>query len=275
MAHTALYSLGNLQETRAIIQGTDLAANKLGVSLVPQSAACFHSPGVLFKPLTDKLIPSAPAFDVPASSGPVAYSDTPTVLSAEANARAKREQASGDSHCTWRPQISFVAQYGRISPFNGAATYYNLNGNYNTALAAAQVQLPFFDRSRKAKARESLVDAQHAEHTVEFLREQQSATRVKLEHLITELATKAELAELDQGIAQDHFNIILVQLTAGNGSGADPPKTPKDEMNVRIQERQRYLEMLDAKFQLREAQIHLLRQTSQLERWIQSVVSAH
>jgi LysR family transcriptional regulator, benzoate and cis,cis-muconate-responsive activator of ben and cat genes len=46
----------NLHEARAIIQGIDLAANKLGIALVPQSAARFQRPGVLFKPLTDKLI---------------------------------------------------------------------------------------------------------------------------------------------------------------------------------------------------------------------------
>jgi len=46
----------HLQEALAIIQGIDLAANKLGVALVPQSADRFHRPGVLFKPLTDKLI---------------------------------------------------------------------------------------------------------------------------------------------------------------------------------------------------------------------------
>jgi len=55
-----LYGVGihsdRLREARAIIQGIDLAANNLGVALVPQSAARFQRPGVLFKPLTDKLI---------------------------------------------------------------------------------------------------------------------------------------------------------------------------------------------------------------------------
>jgi len=46
----------NLQEARAIIQGIDLAAHNFGVALVPQSAARFQRSGVLFKPLTDKLI---------------------------------------------------------------------------------------------------------------------------------------------------------------------------------------------------------------------------
>jgi len=55
-----LYGVGirahNLREAWAVNQGIDLAANKLGIALVPQSAARFQCPGVLFKPLTDKLI---------------------------------------------------------------------------------------------------------------------------------------------------------------------------------------------------------------------------
>ena len=46
----------NLHEARAIIQGIDLAASRLGIALVPESAARFRHPGVLFKPLTDRLI---------------------------------------------------------------------------------------------------------------------------------------------------------------------------------------------------------------------------
>lgn len=46
----------NVKEAQAIIQGVDLAATNLGIALVPQSAARFQCLGVLFKPLTDKLI---------------------------------------------------------------------------------------------------------------------------------------------------------------------------------------------------------------------------
>ncbi len=49
-------NLDSLCEAQAIIQGIDLAASKLGVALVPQSAARFQCPGVLFKPLTDRLL---------------------------------------------------------------------------------------------------------------------------------------------------------------------------------------------------------------------------
>lgn len=220
-------------------------------------------------------IPSSPVFNLSGSSHQDAIPDTPSVLSAEADARSKLEQAFGDARYTWRPQIAFEAQYGRISPINNVSTYYNLNGNYNTAFAAVQIKLPFFDSTHKEKARESLADAQHAQHTVEFLRDQQSETRIKLRHSISELAAKAELAELDQGIAEDQLNATTAQLSGlGSGNDSAPPMTPKDELNARILERQRYLEMLDATFQLREAQIYLLRQTGQLQNWIQSIAHA-
>lgn len=55
-----LYGVGiqphQLREARAIIQGIDLAASRLGVALVPESATRFQHPGVLFKSLADKLI---------------------------------------------------------------------------------------------------------------------------------------------------------------------------------------------------------------------------
>ena len=57
-----------------------------------------------------------------------------------------------------------------------------------------------------------------------------------------------------------------------DAGGSAPPMTPKHEMNARIQGRQRYLEMLDATMQFKEAQILLLRQTGELESWIQSLL---
>lgn len=202
------------------------------------------------------------------------YPDAPDVLSADANASAKLHQAFGDSRYTWRPQLVFQAQYGRISPFNNVSTYYNLNGDYNTLAAGLQIQLPFLDRSRKARANQSMSDALHAQHESAYLREQQGESRLKLQHSLAELADKYELAELDHGIAEDQLNAMLVQSQFGTGSSAAPPVTPKDEQNARIQERQKYLDLLDTRLQLREAKVYLLRQTGELEHWIESAVEA-
>jgi len=116
-----------------------------------------------------------------------------------------------------------------------------------------------------------MADAFHATHETAYLRDQQSEGRLKLQHSIAELSTRAELAELDQGIAQDQLDAMLIQLQSGSGNSAAPPMTPKDEQSARIQERQRRLEVLDADLQLREAQISLLRQTGELDGWLRSL----
>ena len=213
-------------------------------------------------------IPHSPVFR--ASEATIQETDTPSILSAEANARAKAQRAAGDSRYTWRPQITFGAQYGRISSFNGVSTYYNLKGDYNTLAAGVQISLPILDRTRSAKARESLADAQHAEHERDFLRDQQSEARLNQQHVIVELETKAELAELDEEIAQDQLNTITIQLSTNGGNSVVPPLTLKDEQNAHIQERQRYLDVLDAELQLQEAQISLLRQTGRLNEWLKA-----
>ena len=48
--------------------------------------------------------------------------------------------------------------------------------------------------------------------------------------------------------------------------------TPKDEQNQRIAEREKYLAVVDSNFQLRQAEINLLRQTGQLEQWLRRAV---
>lgn len=200
--------------------------------------------------------------------------NTPSIMSAQADARSKSEEARAESHYTWRPQIEFTAEYGRISPFNGASTYYNLDGNYNTAYAAIQVQIPFFDRTHKANASTALIEAQHAEHTVQLLREQQEDTRVDLRHSIDELSVEEQLAVVDRDIANDQLKAILVQLQAGSGRNGAVLVTPIDEQKARIQERIDYMNVLDDRLQLQESEIRLLRQTNGFQSWIDSASEA-
>lgn len=197
--------------------------------------------------------------------------DSPNTLSAQANARAKMLQAFGDSRYTWRPQVAFAAQYGRISPFNNVSTYYNLNGNYNTLAVGVQLQLPFLDQGRKAKSRESMAEATHAEHQLASLRNQQREDCVQLQQSFSQLETKGELTKLDQEIASDQVAVVLIQQENGVGTSNAPPITPKEGQNARIQERQRYLDMLEAEEQLSETKVHLLRQSGKLDDWVSSL----
>lgn len=199
--------------------------------------------------------------------------DSPNTLSAEADAKAKRELAFGNSMHTWMPQVAFEAQYGRISPFNSVSTYYNLNGNYNTLSVGVQFQFQFLDLAHKAKARESVAEASRAEHLVASLRSQQREDCVQQQRSYSQLITRTELTELDQEIATTQLKVALLQQEQGVVTSTSPPVTPKEGQNARIQERQKYVDMIEMTEQLHEAKVHLLRQSGKLDEWVNSLVS--
>lgn len=191
--------------------------------------------------------------------------DSPGILAAQASADARLEHAKGDARYTWRPLITFGAQYGRVSPINNVSQFYNLHNNYNTANAGIQIELPLIDRVRKRAADESLADATRASLDLENMRREQAQGRLKLQRSMLELSTKAEIAELDLGIAQQQLNETTIRLHDKSGKS---PVTPKEEASAHIDERQKYLDLLDAKLQSVKARVFFLRQSGQLDTWL-------
>jgi outer membrane protein TolC len=196
--------------------------------------------------------------------------DSPAVSAAMANASAKRHLAFGDSRYIMRPQVAFVTQYSRFSNFNNYKEFYPTFNNFNAAAIGVQIQLPLFDRVHQDKARSSQADALHADQEARSARNQFLEGRLKLQHATSELAARADLAAIDRDLAQNQLDALLIQLQSAPSSGNAPLMTPKDEQNARIQERQRFLDLLDADFLLRQTQIYLLRQNGQLEDWLKS-----
>jgi outer membrane protein TolC len=216
---------------------------------------------------------SIPHFEPSPSADAVALAQTsPSVESAYAIAQAKQKTAQGDAKYLWRPQIMFVAQYSLFAKFNNYDQYYK-NFQYSNAGIGIDMRLPIFDVVHKAKARESAADAARAQHDAEFARIQFLEGRQKLRRASAELAARAEVANLDQQLAQQQLDVMLVQLNSGNG-GDGPQMTPKDEQLARIAERQKYVTYIDAGFQTRQAQINLMRQTGELEDWLKSAAQS-
>ena len=219
--------------------------------------------------LQSNSIPSIPDADVAFLSTGAGSFSTPGALAAEATARGKLERAKGEEGYTWRPIINFAAQYGRVSPINDVSSFYNLHGNYNTANIGVVFSFPMFDRVRKDAARISAADAARARIDAGNQQSEQVASGTKMRRSVKMIATRAQIAELDYSIAQDELKSTMIQLHDPAGS---PPLTPKEEQNAKIQERQKYLDMLDARLQLSKAKITLLRQTGQLDGWLQTLV---
>lgn len=209
-------------------------------------------------------IPRLPAID--SLAGPDAnIPDNPGVMAAEADARAKQQHARGDAEYEWRPIVTFGAQYGRVSPINNVSQFYNLHGNYNTTNIGIQIQLPLIDRVRHAAAQESKADASRALLDLQNLRAEQNGTRAALKRSLPELATKVDLAQLDLDIAQNELSATAIQLRGATGR---PPLTPKEEQTAHIDERQRYLDLLDTRLRSEKAEINYLRQIGKLGSWL-------
>jgi outer membrane protein TolC len=213
---------------------------------------------------------SIPQFSAPtasdAPSGPVT---SPSIESAYAVAKAKQQIAFGDSRYLWRPQVYFVAQYSLFAKFNNYDLYYN-RFQYNNAGIGVDIKFPVFDAVQRAKSRESAAEASRAQHEANAVRDQFLEGRLKLRRATNELAARAEVADLDQQLAKQQLDVMLVQLSTSGSSGSQ--MTPKDEQNSRIAEREKYIAYLEAGYQMKQAQINLMRQTGELENWLKSAV---
>jgi outer membrane protein TolC len=198
---------------------------------------------------------------------------SPAVEAAYAVARSKRETAFGEARYLWRPQITLAGQYSRFATYNNYQAYY-LNFQQNNAAIGVQITIPLFDVLHNAKAREASADAAHAEHEADSIRDQFFDSRLRARHTAAELSARAEVATLDQQLAQQQLDVLLIQLKSGTGDLSAPQMTPKDEQTARIAEREKFVALLNANFELQQAQIGLLRSSGELETWLAISVTA-
>ena len=227
------------------------------------------------------LAPDAmPAIAPPdASQAAIGAPTSPGVDAAYAAARSKRQLALGDARYLYRPQVIFGAQYSRYSTIQNSnfEEYFGRRNNVGVLLPfqqdsfgiGVQLSIPIIDYVHRAKARESAADATRAEHDADAQRNLFTEGRFHLERSILELAARAEIARLDQLYAQQQLEVLAIQINAPSAT----PTTPKEEQNLHITEREKYLTLIDARFQTQQAQINLLRQTGGLEAWLHSLLS--
>jgi hypothetical protein len=218
--------------------------------------------------------PTAPIPQQAPAAGPYANAAS---AAAFFSAEAKQHQAAGDAKVRFWPSVNFVVNYTRYATFTDS--FKNLENIYkgnngqtlltaNEAAFGVQINLPFFDKSRSDKARETAAEGAHAMHDAQNAELDAQDAQTKLRHSIAELQAREEAATLHQDFAQQQLEVVRQQLQSGTGSPNGQPMTPKDEQNALIAERDKYLAVLDATFQLRQSEVQLLRQTGELITWI-------
>jgi outer membrane protein TolC len=216
-------------------------------------------------------IPAMPDLHTLKNDGSVSFG----VQAAFEGARSERESAFGESRYLYRPQVSLVGNYSRLntspSESNFLIYYPTFAGKSNNdAAIALQIQIPLLDRQREAKAKELTAEANHAQFQAETQKNQFLEGRAKLRRSVAELQVRSEVAGFDRDIAKEQLNAVLAQLSADSASSSSVQMTPKDEQNARLGERQRYVDYLTAQQELEQDEISLLRQTGQLEAWLQT-----
>jgi outer membrane protein TolC len=196
---------------------------------------------------------------------------SPAVDSAYAIARSKRQTAFGEERYLWRPQITFAGQYSRFAKFNNYQDYY-LHFQQNNAGVGVQINVPVFDVAHNARAREAAADAARSEHEADMIRDQFFDNQLRARHTAAELAARAEIAVLDQQLASQQLDILLLQSKEGTGNLSGPQMTPKDEQTSRISEREKFIALLNANFEAQQAQINLMRAMGELDAWVAASV---
>ncbi len=186
------------------------------------------------------------------------------------NAVSRHYTAHGDARVNYRPQIGFGFTYEYVEAnLNNYNKYYPMGTlRPNNFAIAAQINLPLFNAATNAHARGTAADAVHADEQAVQGRDLNEEQAVQLRQSFPELRAQLRIADLQEQLASQQLEAVLLQITQPPANPAAAPLTPVDEMQARINERLRYSDALDARFTLLKAQLSLLRVTGGLAAWI-------
>lgn len=212
--------------------------------------------------------------EVPAITADETPLPTPGIQSAQMLAVSREKVARGDSEHRWMlPQISFGILYNRNTTLlNDINSFYNRPLPANNFSSGFSIQVPIFDEGLHDKARESAANALRARVEAEQAQHQNDLAIAQLSSTIRELDAQATVASLKEQIAGEQLKAVITQLDLGNGAGTAPGApaqlSPEAEQQARIDERQKYVDALDAGFDLNKARLNLLRAFGHMQDWI-------
>lgn len=214
---------------------------------------------------------SADPASIPAPPSSALLSATPRqsigLQAAYASAKSKLYVAFGDQRQVDRPTFGLGFQYSYFATSFDNYTQYYKNPQANNLGIGVSITIPLFDKARKAHAQGSAADAAHAAAQAEQERNQETEQKLELSKNIQTLAAQERVAELQQQLAQDELAEVQTELQQGTGRPGTPPVTPKEEQQAKIDERRYTVDLLDARFQLMQAELNVLRSNDELETW--------
>jgi outer membrane protein TolC len=260
--------------TKARLTGAQIALRRL--HLVDQAdllrARLAHLTGLSAADMVSEpqTIPSAPEISQEGSTASLVMDSNNGVKAAYASARSKLLLSRGDSRQNNLPTFAFGGEYNRYAKFNNYSEYY-LRFQHNNFNVGIQITLPVFDATRTAKAKGSSAEAVQATAEADQMRDQAAEQILQLQKSVAELTAQEQVAELQNELAQDQLDAITTQLHLGSGSPGAAAPLPKDEQGAHINERSRFVDTLETRYQLTQARLSLLRSMGRIEDWAKAV----
>ena len=186
------------------------------------------------------------------------------IESAKQSALAKQLRAKGE-HRTLYPAADFAAQYGLVntSLTNFEQFFVPHSFQTNNVTFGLVLRFPFLDRSQRARAAAADAEALRARKELEETKNKAALDALKLQHNVAQLLAARDVADLRYKLAENALGAAHVRL---EGETA----TLRELQDAAIETAERTLERINADFELKRAEIELLRSTGKLENWVLS-----
>lgn len=211
-------------------------------------------------------IPAPPSLDSTSDTALNADNNS-GIAAAYASAKSKQYLAWGDARANYRPLGVFGGQYSRFATFNNYSEYFQ-HFQYNNFGAGVQITIPFFDATRRAKARESAADAAAAQAQADQTRNTINEGALQARRAVQEIAAEQKVAAIQSELAKEQLKTIDAEMANGPGAPGAQPVAPSAAQKAHIDEREKYEDLLDANFSLIKVELNLLRMTGQIEDWV-------
>ena len=202
-------------------------------------------------------IPQLP--ESPASVSKQQIEDHPAVRSANEIALGRELRAKGE-HKLKLPSVDLAGQYALLSRFNNYDEFFKKFERHNVTLGVV-IRFPFLNFAQDARAAAADAEALRAKKEAEAAKGQVASETLKLQRTVEQLAAARDVAKFEYQLASSDASAAKTRVEAGQA-------TVRDQENARLAEQQKYSAFLDAQFELERAQMTLMRQTGEIEKWV-------
>jgi outer membrane protein TolC len=185
----------------------------------------------------------------------------PAVLFAQQHAIAEHFRARAEHRSLW-PTADFATQYAVLAKFNNWAKFFPPGAfERNNASIGVVIRFPFFNPSQSAHAKAADAQALRAKKEVQGTKDQITEQTLKLRRSVEQLQAAQEVSELEYEIAQSNVQSMDIKIKSGTA-------TLNEGDQARSDLSEKYNALQDANFELLRARVGLLRETGELQSWV-------